>query len=54
MKPTKLNSILFLGDSFTWGQGLQYYHLIENEGWDWKKCSNCGNGGYFIKCYDWR
>jgi len=40
MKPTKLNSILFLGDSFTWGQGLQYYHLIENEGWDWKKCSN--------------
>ena len=40
MEPFKLKSILFLGDSFTWGQGLQYYHLIENEGWDWKKCSN--------------
>ena len=40
MKSTKLNSILFLGDSFTWGQGLHYYHLIENEGWDWEKCSN--------------
>lgn len=32
--------ILFLGDSFTWGQGLHYYYLIENEGWDWNDCRN--------------
>lgn len=31
--------ILFLGDSFTWGQGLQYIHLVENEGWSWDDCS---------------
>ena len=30
--------ILFLGDSFTWGQGLHYYYLIENEGWTWDTC----------------
>jgi hypothetical protein len=30
--------ILFLGDSFTWGQGLQYIHLVENKGWSWKDC----------------
>jgi|TARA_B100001094_G_C17994985_1_gene702198 hypothetical protein len=40
MEPSKLKSILFLGDSFTWGQGLHYYHLIENKAWDWEKCSN--------------
>lgn len=32
--------ILFLGDSFTWGQGLHYYHLVENEGWSWDDCRN--------------
>lgn len=30
--------ILFLGDSFTWGQGLHYYYLVENEGWTWDDC----------------
>lgn len=30
--------ILFLGDSFTWGQGLHYYYKIENEGWNWDDC----------------
>lgn len=25
--------ILFLGDSFTWGQGLEWEHLINNENW---------------------
>jgi lysophospholipase L1-like esterase len=30
--------IICLGDSFTWGQGLQYYYLIENEGWSWDTC----------------
>lgn len=32
--------ILFLGDSFTWGQGLQYFYKIENEGWTWNDCKN--------------
>lgn len=32
--------ILFLGDSFTWGQGLHYYYLVENEGWTWDDCKN--------------
>lgn len=32
--------ILFLGDSFTWGQGLHYYYLVENEGWTWDDCRN--------------
>jgi hypothetical protein len=31
--------ILFLGDSFTWGQGLQYIHLVEKKGWSWEDCS---------------
>lgn len=30
--------ILFIGDSFTWGQGLQYYPLVENKGWTWEDC----------------
>jgi lysophospholipase L1-like esterase len=30
--------ILFLGDSFTWGQGLHYYYMIENHGWTWDDC----------------
>ena len=30
--------ILFLGDSFTWGQGLHYYYKIENDDWDWNDC----------------
>lgn len=30
--------ILFVGDSFTWGQGLHYYHLVENKGWSWEEC----------------
>lgn len=30
--------ILFLGDSFTYGQGLQYYYLTEHKGWSWKDC----------------
>lgn len=32
--------ILFLGDSYTWGQGLQYIHLVESKGWTWKQCEN--------------
>ena len=32
--------IVFLGDSFTWGQGLHYYYLIKNKGWDWEDCRN--------------
>jgi hypothetical protein len=32
--------VVFLGDSFTWGQGLHYYHLIENEEWSWEDCRN--------------
>jgi hypothetical protein len=31
--------IVFLGDSFTWGQGLQYIHLTEHKGWTWEECS---------------
>jgi hypothetical protein len=31
--------IVFLGDSFTWGQGLQYIHLVEKKGWSWEDCS---------------
>lgn len=30
--------IVFLGDSFTWGQGLQYIYLTENKGWSWEDC----------------
>ena len=30
--------ILFLGDSFTWGQGLQYYYLTKHKCWSWKDC----------------
>lgn len=30
--------IIFLGDSFTWGQGLQYLHLIDKKGWGWEDC----------------
>lgn len=30
--------ILFIGDSFTYGQGLQYYYLTEHKGWSWEKC----------------
>ena len=32
--------ILFAGDSFTWGQGLHYYYMIENQGWSWEDCRN--------------
>ena len=31
--------IVFLGDSFTWGQGLQYIHLTEKKGWTWEECA---------------
>lgn len=31
--------ILFLGDSFTWGQGLEWEYLINNEGWSYRKCN---------------
>lgn len=31
--------ILFLGDSFTWGQGLQYINLTNKKGWTWEECS---------------
>ena len=31
--------IVFLGDSFTWGQGLQYIYLTEHKGWTWEECS---------------
>ena len=31
--------IIFLGDSFTWGQGLQYIHLTEEKGWTWEECA---------------
>jgi hypothetical protein len=30
---------LFVGDSFTWGQGLQYYSLMENHGWSYSDCN---------------
>lgn len=30
--------IIFLGDSFTWGQGLHYYYKIENGEWTWDDC----------------
>jgi lysophospholipase L1-like esterase len=30
--------ILFIGDSFTYGQGLQYYYLTEHKGWTWEEC----------------
>jgi hypothetical protein len=30
--------ILFIGDSFTWGQGLHYYYLTEHKGWSWEDC----------------
>lgn len=30
--------ILFIGDSFTYGQGLQYYYLTEHKGWSWEDC----------------
>lgn len=32
--------ILFIGDSFTYGQGLQYYYLTEHKGWNWEDCQN--------------
>lgn len=32
--------ILFIGDSFTWGQGLQYYHLVQNQEWCKKNCDD--------------
>ena len=31
-------SIVFLGDSFTWGQGLHYYYMMENHGWTESDC----------------
>jgi lysophospholipase L1-like esterase len=31
---------LFIGDSFTWGQGLQYYPLMQNKGWSMADCDN--------------
>ena len=30
--------ILFHGDSFTWGSGLQYHCLVEEYGYEWKDC----------------
>lgn len=35
--------ILFVGDSFTYGQGLQYYYLTQQKGWSWKDCENFFN-----------
>ena len=35
--------ILFLGDSFTWGQGLHYYYKIENNEWTWNDCKEFVN-----------
>lgn len=32
--------ILFLGDSFTWGQGLEWEYLINNEGWSYRRCND--------------
>ena len=32
--------ILFLGDSFTWGQGLHYKYMMENHGWTELDCKN--------------
>jgi lysophospholipase L1-like esterase len=31
--------ILFLGDSFTWGQGLEWEYLINNQGWSYERCN---------------
>lgn len=33
-------SIVFLGDSFTWGQGLHYKYMMENHGWNELDCKN--------------
>jgi hypothetical protein len=30
---------LFIGDSFTWGQGLHYRFLMENKGWSATQCN---------------
>ena len=30
--------ILFHGDSFTWGSGLQYHCLVEEYGYTWEEC----------------
>lgn len=32
--------ILFLGDSFTWGQGLEWIYLMKNEGWTPEMCNS--------------
>jgi len=40
-------SIVFLGDSFTWGQGLQYYHLMLHHGWTESQCNEL-----FDRCCD--
>lgn len=42
--------IAFIGDSFTWGQGLHYYYLTENKGWTWKDCELFYNSG---NRYEW-
>lgn len=42
--------IAFIGDSFTWGQGLHYYHLTENEGWSWEQCERFYNSN---NRYEW-
>ena len=38
--------ILFIGDSFTYGQGLQYYYLTEHKGWSWEDCEKMVNSQY--------
>ena len=30
--------ILFHGDSYTWGSGLEYHYLVEEQGYSWKDC----------------
>ena len=42
--------ILFIGDSFTWGQGLQYYYLTKHKGWTWEDCESFNDG---TKRFEW-
>jgi len=38
--------LVFLGDSFTWGQGLHYYYMIENHGWTQSDCKKFFDNRY--------
>ena len=38
--------LVFLGDSFTWGQGLHYYYMIEKHGWTQSDCKKFFDNRY--------